>query len=393
MNSDTPRIYLDHSATTPIHPQVAEAMAEVLSRCYGNPSSIHFLGRESRIIIEKARKSMAHLLGCSPAEIFFTSGGTESDNMACRCAVENLGIRRIISSPLEHHAITHVLEQVHKVYGTEICWLGNDFRGLLDMDQLESWLAESSSKGIPTLVTLMHGNNEIGNMLDVARVASLCKSQGALFHSDMVQTVGHYPLNFTKLGLDMASGSAHKFYGPKGIGFIYIRGGIQLGSLMAGGSQERNMRGGTENLPGIAGMGLALDLAVSSMEERRDRITRLRTRLMEGIRKTIPGVTFNGDTEGASMYQVLSVSFPPHPKGEMLLFHLDIEGICASGGSACSSGAESRSHVLNGIGMAKDRTAVRFSLGARNTEEEIDRTIDILRQILLQASADSMDPG
>jgi len=326
---------------------------------------------------------MAQLLGCSPAEIFLTSGGTESDNMACRCAVENLGIRRIISSSLEHHAITHTLEKVHKVYGTEICWLRNDSLGLLDMAQLESWLAESTSKGIPTLVTLMHGNNEIGNMLDLGRVSALCKASGALFHSDMVQTVGHYPLNFSELDLDMASGSAHKFYGPKGIGFIYIRGGIALGSLMAGGSQERNMRGGTENLPGIAGMSKALELAVASMEERRDRITLLRSRLMDGIRKAIPGVTFNGDAEGASMYQVLSVSFPPHPKGEMLLFHLDIEGICASGGSACSSGAESRSHVLNGIGMATDRTAVRFSLGAHNTEQEIDRTLDVLKQILL----------
>lgn len=383
MNSDTPRIYLDHSATTPIHPQVAEAMSDVLVRCYGNPSSIHFLGRESRIIIEKARKSMAQLLGCSPSEIFFTSGGTESDNMACRCAVENIGIRRIISSSMEHHAITHTLESLHKIHGIEICWLRNDSLGLLDMAQLESWLAESSSKGIPTLVTLMHGNNEIGNMLDLARVASLCKAHGALFHSDMVQTIGHYPLNFNEIGLDMASGSAHKFYGPKGIGFIYIRGGIALGSLMAGGSQERNMRGGTENLPGIAGMGLALELAVSSMEERKERISRLKRRLMDGIRKSIPGTTFNGDTEGASMYQVLSVSFPPHPKGEMLLFHLDIEGICASGGSACSSGAESRSHVLNAIGMAEGRTAVRFSLGAHNTEQEIDRTLDVLKQILL----------
>lgn len=383
MSGDTPRIYLDNSATTPIHPEVVAAMTDVMLQCYGNPSSIHFLGRESRIVIEKARKSMAHHLGCSPAEIFFTSGGTESDNMACRCAVENLGIRRIISSSLEHHAITHTLEHVHQVHGTEICWLPNDSLGLLDMAQLESWLTESSSRGIPTLVTLMHGNNEIGNMLDLSRVAALCKAHGALFHSDMVQTVGHYPLNFSELDLDMASGSAHKFYGPKGVGFIFIRGGIALGSLMAGGSQERNMRGGTENLPGIAGMGKALELAVASMQERCDRITRLRSRLMDGIRQSIPGVTFNGDAEGACMYQVLSVSFPPHPKGEMLLFHLDIEGICASGGSACSSGAESRSHVLNGIGMPADRTAVRFSLGAHNTEQEIDQTLDILRRILL----------
>lgn len=383
MINDTPRIYLDHSATTPIHPKVAEAMTDILYRCYGNPSSIHFLGRESRIVIEKARKSMANLLGCSPAEIFFTSGGTESDNMACRCAVENLGIRRIVSSSLEHHAITHVLEQLHKVHSTEICWLPNNSQGLLDMNQLQTWLIESSTLGIPTLVTLMHGNNEIGNILDVEKVATLCKSHGALFHSDMVQTIGHYPLNFTAMGLDMASGSAHKFYGPKGIGFIYIRGGVQLGSLLAGGSQERNMRGGTENLPGIAGMSLALELAVSTMEERRERITRLRMKLKEGIRKAIPGVTFNGDVDGHSMYQVLSVSFPPHPKGEMLLFHLDIEGICASGGSACSSGSESRSHVLNGIGMATDRTAVRFSLGAHNTAKEINRTLEVLKKILL----------
>jgi cysteine desulfurase len=358
-------------------------MTDTLTRCYGNPSSIHFLGRESRIVVEKTRKSMAHHLGCSPAEIFFTSGGTESDNMACRCAVENLGIRRIISSGLEHHAITHVLEKLHEVHGTEICWIPNNSLGQLDLEHLQSLLEESASSQIPTLVTLMHGNNEIGNMLDLEKVAMLCKSHTALFHSDMVQTVGHYPLNFTKLGLDMASGSAHKFYGPKGIGFIYIRGGIPLGSLLAGGSQERNMRGGTENLPGIAGMGLALEIAISTMEERRQRITTLRNKLKVGIQNAIPGVSFNGDVDGHSMYQVLNVSFPPHPKGEMLLFHLDIEGICASGGSACSSGAESRSHVLNAIGMATNRTAVRFSLGSHNTEEEIQRTIEVLQKILL----------
>ena len=184
----------------------------------------------------------------------------------------------------------------------------------------------------------------------------------------------------------MASGSAHKFYGPKGVGFIYIRGGLSLGAMLAGGSQERNMRGGTENLPGIAGMSLALELSVSSMDQRRERISRLKNRLKEGILEAIPGVTFNGNINGPTMYQVLSVSFPPHPKGEMLLFHLDIEGICASGGSACSSGAESRSHVLNGIGMPNDRTAVRFSLGSHNTEEEIDRTLHVLRKILLDAS-------
>ncbi len=386
MTNDLPRIYLDNSATTPIHPEVASAMSELLVRCYGNPSSIHFLGRESRIIIEKARKSMAQALGCSPSEIFFTSGGTESDNMACRCAVENLGIRRIISSSLEHHAITHVLEQLHKVHGTEICWLPNDTQGILDLNQLQQWLKESRDLNIPTLVTLMHGNNEIGNMLEIEKVAALCKDHNALFHSDMVQTVGHYPLNFTEMGLDMASGSAHKFYGPKGVGFIYIRGGLSLGAMLAGGSQERNMRGGTENLPGIAGMSLALELSVSSMDQRRDRIARLKNRLKQGILEAIPGVTFNGNIAGPTMYQVLSVSFPPHPKGEMLLFHLDIEGICASGGSACSSGAESRSHVLNGIGMPNDRTAVRFSLGSHNTEEEIDRTLHVLRKILLDVS-------
>ncbi len=383
MTNDISRIYLDNSATTPIHPEVASVMSTLLVGCYGNPSSIHFLGRESRIIIEKSRKSMAQALGCSPSEIFFTSGGTESDNMACRCAVENLGIRRIISSSLEHHAIIHTLEQLHKVYGTEICLLPNDSQGFLDCDKLQQWLQESRDLKIPTLVTLMHGNNEIGNLLDIAMVANMCKSHNALFHSDMVQTVGHYPLNFTDLGLDMASGSAHKFYGPKGVGFIYIRGGLQIGAMLAGGSQERNMRGGTENLPGIAGMGLALELSVSTMEERRKRITGLKKKLKEGILQAIPEVTFNGAEP--SMYQVLSVSFPPHPKGEMLLFHLDIEGVCASGGSACSSGAESRSHVLNGIGMANDRTAVRFSLGSHNTEEEIDRTLQVLQKILAKS--------
>jgi len=376
------RIYLDNAATTPLDPQVAAAMISVLQDTYGNPSSIHHLGRESRIQIEKARKTMAALMGCAPAELFFTSGGTESDNMACRGAVEYLGIKRIVSSRLEHHAVVHTLEHLHKVHGTEVLWVPNDSSGNLDLAWLEQCLNQSKEADVTTMVTLMHGNNEIGNILDISSIAHLCRSYQALFHSDCVQTVGHYPLHFEQMGLDMLSGSAHKFYGPKGIGFILVRGGLSLGPLIQGGSQERNMRGGTETTSGIVGMALALELAVAGMEERRQRVLNLKNRLVDGLRLHFPDLLLHGNPEGASLYGVVNASFAPHPKGEMLLFHLDIEGVCASGGSACSSGAQTQSHVLQALGSDPRRHPVRFSIGAHNTEEEIDRTLAVLCQIL-----------
>ena len=381
----TPRIYLDNAATTPMDAEVVDLMAETMRLCYGNPSSIHFLGRETRILIEKARKTMAALLGCAPSELFFTSGGTESDNMICRYLVEQGEVQRIISSKLEHHAITHTLENLAHLRGIRVDLVKHDSRGVLDLEDLENLLAQDQGSSHRTLVTLMHGNNELGNLLDLERVSALCQTYQAFFHSDTVQTVGHVPLNLQELGIHSISGSAHKFYGPKGVGFIYLRGGHSWGPLIQGGSQERNMRGGTENLAGIVGMARALEKALHSMDERRARLAGLRERLRQGLVEVIPGLEFNGDWSGSCLPHILSLSFPPHPKGEMLLFNLDIEGVCASGGSACSSGAQSRSHVMEALGMHPERTAVRFSLGSRNTEEEMAQVVEILRKIWHEA--------
>ncbi|NBW32494.1 MAG: cysteine desulfurase [Cytophagia bacterium] len=381
----TQRIYLDNAATTPMDEEVVDLMAETMRQCYGNPSSIHFLGRETRILIEKARKSMAALLGCAPSELFFTSGGTESDNMICRYLVEQGDVQRIISSKLEHHAITHTLENLAQLRGIRVDWVKHNEQGVLDLKNLEMLLAQDLGTSNRTLVTLMHANNELGNLLDLEVVAGLCNKYQAFFHSDTVQTVGHVPLNLQELGIHSVSGSAHKFYGPKGVGFIYLRGGHSWGPLIQGGSQERNMRGGTENLAGIVGMARALEKAIQTMDERRQRLANLRDRLRQGLEGVIPGLEFNGDGKGPRLPHILSLSFPPHPKGEMLLFNLDIEGVCASGGSACSSGAQTRSHVMEALGVPADRTTVRFSLGSRNTAEEMDRVVEILRKIWHEA--------
>ncbi|MGA1666165.1 MAG: cysteine desulfurase family protein [Bacteroidia bacterium] len=380
-----PRIYLDNAATTPMDPEVVDLMAETMRQSFGNPSSIHFLGRETRILIEKARKTMASLLGCAPSELFFTSGGTESDNMICRYLVEGAGVQRLVSSRLEHHAITHTLEHLQKSRGVMVDWLAHDQRGVLDLDDLEKRLSDAQQHGQKTLVTLMHANNELGNLLDIQRVAALCQHYGAYFHSDTVQTVGHIQLNLQELGIHSISGSAHKFYGPKGVGFIYLRSGISWGPMIQGGAQERNMRGGTENLAGIVGMARALEKALQHREERSQKLSHLCDRLAKGLESVIPGLEYNGDRNGPRLPHVLNLSFPPHPKSEMLLFNLDIEGVCASGGSACSSGAQTRSHVMEALGVAPDRTAIRFSLGSHNTEEEMDRVVEILRKIWHEA--------
>ena len=380
-----PRIYLDNAATTPMDPEVVDLMAETMRQSFGNPSSIHFLGRETRILIEKARKTMASLLGCAPSELFFTSGGTESDNMICRYLVEGAGVQRLISSRLEHHAITHTLEHLEKSRGVKVDWLAHDKRGVLDLDDLEIRLSDAQNHGQKSLVTLMHANNELGNVLDIQRVAALCQHYGAYFHSDTVQTVGHIQLNLQELGIHSISGSAHKFYGPKGVGFIYLRSGVSWGPMIQGGAQERNMRGGTENLAGIVGMALALEKALQHREERSQKLAHLCDRLAKGLESVIPGLEYNGDRNGPRLPHVLNLSFPPHPKSEMLLFNLDIEGVCASGGSACSSGAQTRSHVMEALGVAPDRTAIRFSLGSHNTEEEMDRVVEILRKIWHEA--------
>lgn len=358
-------------------PQVVAAMADVMNRVFGNPSSTHSLGREARAEIEKARRKVASFIGASPAEVFFTSGGTEADNMAIRCAVRDLGVRHIITSAIEHHAVLHSVEAEHEAGRVRMSFVRLTDNGHVDLLHLQELLAEAG----PTLVSLMHGNNEVGNLLDLGRVSELCRQHGAYFHSDTVQTMAHYPLNMKQLDIDFVACSAHKFHGPKGVGFLYINPKVRIKPLMHGGAQERNMRGGTENIYGIVGLAKAMEIAHSDMEAHHAHIQGLKTYMIQRLRETIGDVRFNGDAEGASLYSVLNVSFPESPISEMLLFNLDIMGVCASGGSACSSGSNVGSHVLAALCPTCTRPSVRFSFGKYNTREEIDEVVDKLAEL------------
>lgn len=372
------RVYLDNAATTPIRPEVLEAMMPYLTSNYGNPSSIHQEGRKTRAAIEAARKTVANLIGASTGEIFFTSGGTESNNMAVKCAVNDLGVKRIITSPVEHHCVKHSVEHLQSMNMVSVELVRVDKYALPDYAHLEEMLAAGDT---PTLVTLMHANNEVGSMLDLAKVSALCKKYGAYLHSDTVQTVGHYPVNVQEIPIDFISGAAHKFFGPKGVGFIYINNRCNLHPFIDGGSQERNMRAGTENISGIVGLAKALQLANEEFEEDIKHLQGLKTYMKSKLKEICPAVQFNGHPTQV-LYSTLSVSFPPGPHAELMIMSLDIAGISVSGGSACSSGAESQSHVLNAIGHPTDRKAVRFSMCRNTTKEDIDYTVEKLEGIL-----------
>ncbi|MCW5898255.1 MAG: cysteine desulfurase [Flavobacteriales bacterium] len=373
------RIYLDNAATTRVAPEVFEAMVPWLTEHYGNPSSIHGHGRITRAAIEKARRTVAGLLNCSPGEIVFTSGGTEADNMALRCAVRDLGVQRIISSPIEHHAVEHTVAELGDKGKVATRMVRIDARGAVDMGHLEQLLREGS--GAVTLVSLMHANNEIGTRIDLEALGHLCRANGAIFHSDTVQTMAHYRLDLRTLPVDMLAASAHKFHGPKGVGFLYTRAGIGIKPLIHGGAQERNMRGGTENLAGIVGLAKAMEIAYHDLEAHHAHIQGLKDRMMARLSEEIPGVVFNGDTSENSLYTVLSVRFPDDGKAEMLLYNLDIEGIACSGGSACSSGSNKGSHVLAAIAPDAPGANIRFSFSRYNTLAEIDRTVEVLKRI------------
>lgn len=372
-------IYLDNAATSPLHPEVIDAMVASMSTVYGNPSSTHALGRIARTEIEKARKTVASILGCSPSEIFFTSGGTEADNMALRCGVRDLGVKHLISSKIEHHAITHTLDELEKEGATVVSYVGVSSKGIIQLHQLEQYLRQHPN----SMVSLMHANNEIGNLIDLKQIGEMCKKYSAYFHSDTVQTIGQYAFNLNEIPVDIINGAAHKFNGPKGVGFIYIRSGLAMKPILHGGAQERNMRGGTENVYGIVGLAKALELAYRDLDDKQNHLRRLKTHMINSLLEYIPGVSFNGDYDGSSLNSVLNVSLPPSPNAEMLLFNLDIAGICASGGSACSSGSAIGSHVLAELGVPKERAAVRFSFGKQTTLEEVDFAVKTLKQILL----------
>ncbi len=373
------RIYFDNAATTAIDPVVLEAMMPYLTEKFGNPSSIYSYGRESRLAIESGRKSVAKLLNAHPAEIFFTSGGTESSNTAISAAVRDLGCTHIITSPLEHHATLHTVEHLQKRGEAAVSYVHVLPNGHIDIEDLEHKLAGSADK---TLVTLMHANNEIGNILDIHSVGELCKMYGAIFHSDTVQTIGHFPFDLRNTPVHFVTGAGHKFHGPKGVGLLYINENVRINPFILGGSQERNMRAGTENVYGVVGFAKALDLATAAYEADSASIKGLKVYMMEQLKKHVKGISFNGDPLGRSLYTVLSVSFPKTEKSEMLLFNLDINHICASGGSACTSGVEQGSHVIRAINNNPNQITVRFSFSKHNTREEVDTVVGKLKDLI-----------
>jgi len=375
------RIYFDNAATTSLDPEVLEVMMPYLTEKFGNPSSIYSYGRETKMAIEAARKSVAKILNCTPGEIFFTSGGTESTNTAINAAVRDLGCRHIITSPLEHHATMHTVENMTK-YGLATHSLVKvDGKGHIDLANLEELLAGSKEK---TLVTLMHANNEIGNLLNVKAVSELCEKYNAIFHCDMVQTIGHYPIDMQTVKVHFASAAGHKFHGPKGVGILYINADVKINPMLAGGAQERNMRAGTENLYGIVGFAKALEMATERYEQDSNYIKELKDYMAGKLMEQFPGTSFNGDSNGSSLYTVLNVAFQRNDKSDMLLFNLDMAGICVSGGSACSSGANSVSHVIKAIynGQSANMVPIRFSFSRHNTKAEVDAVIEKLKELV-----------
>jgi cysteine desulfurase len=373
------RIYFDNAATTSLDPKVLEAMLPFMTEKFGNPSSIYSYGRETRMAIEQSRKLVATILGAKPAEIFFTSGGTESSNTILLAAIHDLGCKHIISSPIEHHATLHTVEYLAKTAGIKLSWVKILPTGHIDLSNLESLLSENPEKAI---VSIMHANNEIGNMIDLHATGSICKKYNAYFHSDTVQTVGHFPFNLKETPVDFITGAGHKFHGPKGIGILYINEQVKITPLIHGGSQERNMRAGTENLYGIIGFAKALELATETYEKDSQHMQSLKKYMHDELIKNIGGVSFNGDPFGQSLYTLLSVNFPKNEQTEMLLFNLDMNQICASGGSACSSGAQQGSHVIKAINTDENITTIRFSFCKHNTTEEIDKVVSFLKTMM-----------
>jgi cysteine desulfurase len=375
------RIYLDNAATTSLDPDVLEAMMPFLTEKFGNPSSIYSYGRETKMAIENARKSVARTLNAAPGEIFFTSGGTESTNTAVNAAIRDLGCRHIITSRIEHHATLHTVEHMEQFKQATLSYVNLTDKGHIDLAHLEELLSGSKER---TLVTLMHANNEVGNLLKIKAVGELCKKYDAIFHSDTVQTVGHYPFNLKDIYVHFINGAGHKFHGPKGVGILYVNENIRIKPYLQGGSQERNMRAGTENLYGIVGFAKALEIATQRYEQDSQYIKGLKMYMAEKLQERFEGIKFNGDTFGSSLYTVLNVSFPMNERSDMLLFNLDMAGVCVSGGSACTSGANAVSHVISAIynGQAADMVPIRFSFCRHNTKEEIDTVLDKLKELV-----------
>jgi len=377
------QVYFDNAATTQIRSEVIETMTNSLKNNYGNASSTHSFGRSSKSLIEGVRKDIASYFNVSAGEIVFTSGGTEADNLVLRSAVRDLGVKEIITSRIEHHAILHTIDELVKEYDITVKFVDIDTQGMIDYSNLESLLQSNKKQ----LVTLMHINNEIGNKLDISRVADLCKSNSALFHSDTVQSVGHYTLDLQEIPIDFLAASAHKFHGPKGVGFCFVRKGLGLKPLIFGGEQERGYRAGTESVHNIVGLGESLKLAYENLDKESAYVKGLKEYFISKIYKELPGVAFNGCSEDMenSTYTLVNMRLPvSEEKSAMLLFQLDLKGIACSKGSACQSGATSNSHVLAQILSPEElqKPSVRFSFGIYNTKEEIDYAVEVLKELI-----------
>ena len=373
-------VYFDNAATTPIDRAVLDKMLPYLENGFGNPSSIHKRGREIKSVIEKSRTKIATLLSCEPGEIFFTSGGTEADNMFILNTVIEKKIDTIITTKIEHHAVLHCCDFLEKTYNKNIKYIETDGKGIIDLSHLESLVKSNPN----SLVTVMHGNNEIGNLNDIKSISRICQQYEVILHSDTVQTVGHYDINLNELNIHGIVGSAHKFHGPKGIGFLYLNNKHKISPFIHGGSQERNMRGGTENIYGIVGLAEALELSISNMENHSKKIENIKSYMIDELCKNIDGVKFNGQSSelDKSLYTVLNVSIPSRSDQQMFLFNLDINNIAASAGSACTSGSEIGSHVLAEVKKYEGHVPVRFSFSKMNNKEEVDYTIKKLCEIL-----------
>ena len=373
------RVYLDNAATTQIAPEVIDYMSELMKSDYANPSSIHHGGRKSRIIVENARKKVSSFLNTSPGNIFFTSGGTEADNMAIRCGILDNNISHAITSSISHKAVIYPLEELREKNKITLNYIKFDNNGKIDLAHLEELLKNSPR----TFVSIMHANNEIGTIQPINKIGELCQKYNAIFHCDTVQTMAHYPIDLQKINVDFITGSAHKFHGPKGVGFIYISDNINIKPFISGGSQERNMRAGTENVHAIAGLAKAMELSFLNMDKDKDYISELKQYMIDQLKLNVNDIEFNANCIDfdSSLFKILSVSFPKISESEMLLFNLDIHGISCSGGSACSAGNMSGSHVLDEICKDSNRTGVRFSFSRYNTKEEIDYTIEKIKEI------------
>ena len=372
-------VYFDNAATTPISKKVLDKMIPYMEDGFGNPSSIHKRGREIKSVIEKSRSKVADILSCEPGEIFFTSGGTEADNMFIINTVLEKKIDTIITSKIEHHAVLHCCDYLNKTQNINIKYVSINEKGELDLEDLENLVSKNKN----SLVSIMHGNNEIGNINDLKTISKICEKNNVVFHSDTVQTVGHYSINLNEMNIQGIVGSAHKFHGPKGIGFLYLNNKHKISPFIHGGAQERNMRGGTENVYGIVGLSEALSLASENMTSHKDKITLLKSNMIESLQKKVKGVKFNGLSSDLdkSLYTVLNVSIPKVDDQQMFLFNLDINNIAASAGSACSSGSDSGSHVLKEIKTEEGFVNVRFSFNKYNSDEEVDYVVNKIVEI------------